>query len=299
MSIDLKRLEHIKKINPPKWLLDNIHYLTISGSFAYGTNTKESDYDIYGICIPPKNILFPWLENNKIFGFDSFNAFEQWNEQHIRDEDSKKEYDFTVYNITRFFYLCANANPNVNELLYTPQDCVLICSSIGQMIRENRQLFLSKKAWHTHKGYSYSALHSMMNKQPIGKRVKLIQKYSFDVKHASNVVRLLYQIEQILNEEDLDLRRHKDHLKAIRNGEATEKQIKDFFTTKEKELEKLYHSSKLRYEPALNEIRQLLINCLEHHYGSLEKCYQKEKESNLAEKTLSQIDDLLNKYYNG
>jgi hypothetical protein len=41
---------------------------------------------------------------------------------------------------------------------------------------------------------------------------------------------------------------------------------------KEKELEILYAESKLPHAPDEGKIKNLLLQCLEHHYGSLDKC---------------------------
>lgn len=46
---------------PPKWLENNLMYLTIVGSYAYGVSDDLSDVDYYGFCIPPKTSVFPHL----------------------------------------------------------------------------------------------------------------------------------------------------------------------------------------------------------------------------------------------
>jgi uncharacterized protein len=70
-------------IHPPKWLPDNVHYLTDMGSVAYGTATGDSDVDIYGFCIPPREDVFPHLRG-EILGFGrQVNRFEQWQEHHV------------------------------------------------------------------------------------------------------------------------------------------------------------------------------------------------------------------------
>src|ERR1700722_1640573 len=74
---------------PPKWLVPNIHYETIMGSVAYGVSSDTSDLDVYGFCIPPKEMAFPQLLG-EIPGFDdSVNGlrpkFQQWQEHHIVD----------------------------------------------------------------------------------------------------------------------------------------------------------------------------------------------------------------------
>lgn len=296
MSINLKNLEDRKLIHPPKWLTSNVHYLVIMGSRAYGTETPESDYDIYGWCIPPLDVLFPWRKG-LVYGFDNFPNFEQF-EVKNPISDNGKELSFNIYNITKYFYLCANNNPNMLNSLYVPQNCILTYSPIGQMVRENRHLFLSKKVWITHKSYSFAQLKKMQTKEPSGKRKAIRDEFGYDVKFAMNVVRLLYEVEQLLQEGDVDLQLHKEHLKAIRRGDIKYEDIVEFFHIKEKELEKAYHESKLPYSTDMDKVRQLLINCLEHHYGSLDKCIAKQKEEGKAEKVLSEIDDLLDKYYN-
>lgn len=161
MSNIVMKLAEKGKINPPSWLPNNICYLTITGSMAYGCNEKDkSDYDIYGVCIPPKVDLFPHLRG-EVIGFGEFatlkNRFNVWQQHHVMDDDGN-EYDFQIYNIVDYFHLCAGANPNMIDSLYTPEWCVKHITETGRMIRENRSMFLSKKAYHTFKGYAVSQM---------------------------------------------------------------------------------------------------------------------------------------------
>jgi hypothetical protein len=89
-------------------------------------------------------------------------------------------------------------------------------------------------------------------------------------KYAYHLVRLMLQAEQILTERDLDLRRNKEQLKNIRNGEWSVEEIMTFFDQKEKELDKLYQSkSDIPHEPDHSEIKSILVECLECFYGDL------------------------------
>jgi hypothetical protein len=100
-------------------------------------------------------------------------------------------------------------------------------------------------------------------------------------------VRLLNEAEQILLEQDLDLERNREQLKAIRRGEWSPEQIEQYFENKERHLESIYNNSDLRQSPDLESLKELLLNCLEHHYGSLEKCVVQEDK---AIKALKDID---------
>lgn len=266
----LKRLKSKELINCPSFLIDNTPYLVMMGSISYGVSNDSSDIDVYGFCIPPKEDIFPHLKG-EIPGFgQQIQRFQQFQQHHVVDKEAKKEYDFSIYNIVKYFQLCMENNPNMIDSLFVPQRCILHCTKVGNHIRDNRKLFLHKGAWYKFKGYSYSQLHKLKNKNPEGKRKEIVKKYGFDVKFGYHIVRLLNQIEQILVEQNIDLERNREQLKTIRRGEWTQKQLEDYFHKKESELETLYLKSQLRHSPDQKKIKNLLLECLEIHYGNLD-----------------------------
>lgn len=306
----------------PSHMKNNVHYECIMGSVAYGVSNDTSDIDVYGFCMPPKHILFPYSSDN-IIGFGKKpEVFEQFQKHHIMDKGTGKEYDIAIYNIIKFFQLCMENNPNMIDCLFVPTRCVLHSTAIGNHVKDNRKLFLSKRVWHKFKGYAYSQLHKMKNKianewvelcnvhewdlyisredaiqyikendqlntafyhrtlQLIskldqgGKRTKRlpsIQKNGYDVKFAYHVVRLLDECQMILEEGDLDLTRSREHLKAIRKGEVSIDSVIDYFDQKLITLEDLYAKSDLPYSPDEDVIKQILFECIEDHYGTIDK----------------------------
>ena len=269
----IQKLLKQKVIHPPKFLPTNTHYLTLMGSVAYGCSSDTSDCDVYGFCIPNLEMIFPHLAG-EIPGFGKqIKRFAQWQEHHVKDVGSEKEYDFSVYSIIKYFQLCMENNPNMVNSLFTPVNCVIHSTQIGDMVRENRRIFLHKGCWPKFKGYAYSQLHKMKVKTPKenGKRYENIQKFGYDVKFAYHIVRLLDEVEQILTTGNLDLQRSKETLKEIRRGGWSEEQIRSYFDSKEKDLETVYAESKLPWGPDEDKIRDLLMKCLEHHFGSLDK----------------------------
>ncbi len=263
--------KEIPECSPPKWLSSNTIYVTLMGSVTYGCSTDTSDKDVYGCCIPPKDIIFPWTAG-LIPGFDSSPGFDQWQQHHLKSGDGN-EYDFTIFGIIKYFKLLIKNNPNMIDSLFTREEHVLHCSKSFEIVRERRKEFLHKGAWHSFKGYAFSQLHKMNNKSPRpgSKRYDTIMKYGYDVKFAYHIVRLIYECEQILTEGDIDLMRNREHLKAIRRGGFTEKDIIGWFDDKRARLEKLYHSdvAGLPYKPDIDNLRSILIDVLEEHYGSL------------------------------
>jgi predicted nucleotidyltransferase len=124
-------LELLKKSN-------KIIYEVVGGSFAYATNIETSDKDIRGLYIN---------DNSDYLGLDE-------PVMQIGDET----HDIVYYSLKRFFNLIKTANPNLIELLWIPQDCVLKSTPISDKLIENRHLFISKKAYFTHSGYAHAQI---------------------------------------------------------------------------------------------------------------------------------------------
>ncbi|MFA5300737.1 MAG: nucleotidyltransferase domain-containing protein, partial [Lutibacter sp.] len=100
----------------------------ITGSQLYGTATPQSDTDVRGVFIPTEEFYFGFMEK-----------VEQV-ESHIPDE--------TFWEITKYFKLCLDANPNILELLFIPDKFILEKTKEWDEIIAHRDLFLSTKARH-------------------------------------------------------------------------------------------------------------------------------------------------------
>lgn len=279
--------------SPPYFLENAVQYEVIMGSIAYGVAEDDSDMDVYGFAIPPRDWTFPHLRG-EIPGFDEpGQQFDQIQQHHMMDASARggkgQEYDLTIYSIVKYFKLLMDNNPNIIDSLFVPRHCVVYSTAIGELVRERRHIFLHKKCWSTFKGYAYAQLHKMRTKVPEGSRIAIIEKYGYDVKFAYHVVRMLNEIEQLLVEGDLDLARNKEQLKAIRRGEWSQQAVEDYFETKEKQLEQCYVDSKLPAQPNKVAIKELLLNCFEQHYGSLSECVVREDEALVALREIETI----------
>jgi uncharacterized protein len=291
----LNRFERDKLIHPPKWLIDNTMYCTQMGSVAYGVSNDMSDIDIYGFCIPPKGLIFPHLAG-EILGFGrQLERFNQWEEHHINDVSTQRQYDMSIYSIVKYFQLCMDNNPNMIDSLFTSRRCILHSTQIAERVIEKRKIFLHKGAWHKFKGYAYSQMSKIDGGQNSSnpRRAKDIAQYGYDTKFAYHVVRLLGEVEQIMIEHDLDLERNREQLKSIRRGEWELEYLRQWFADKEKSLEQVYTTSTLPHDPDEGVIKTLLLECLEHHYGSVDKMIRVyDKQHNL----ISDMYALLEKY---
>jgi hypothetical protein len=114
-------------------------------------------------------------------------------------------------------------------------------------------------------------------------------------KFAYHIFRLADQAKYILINHDLDLQEkgRREKMKAIRRGEVTFKEIMEGFSEAEKQIDSLYETSKLPYSPDENQIKNLLLTVLEHHFGSIDKAF---KGENRYQKALNEIQDICRKY---
>ncbi len=120
----------------------HIILLGLAGSYAYGTNIDTSDIDIKGITLNRRSDLI---------GLTSF-------EQYV-DEDT----DTVIYAFNKIITLLLSCNPNTIELLGLNPEHYLYLSDIGQMILDNKNLFLSKRAIHSFGGYADAQLRRLQN----------------------------------------------------------------------------------------------------------------------------------------
>lgn len=268
----LDNLYKQKLIHPPKWLGANTIYMAIAGSESYGANTNTSDKDIQGICIPPKDDIFPHLRG-EIFGFGKQkHRFEVYQEHHITNPDNQIEYDFSIYSIVKFFQLAMENNPNMLDIISVPTRCIIHITKIGQMIYDNRKIFYHAGCFHRYRGYAFSQFSKLERgaNRTNEKRADDIQKYGYDTKFLMHIIRLALECEQLLLTGELILDRDSQMLLSIRRGEWSLEQGKKWWEEKERALEIAYSNCKvLPHVPNENAIKQLLLNCLEQHYGSL------------------------------
>lgn len=250
-------------IQPPEWLPNCVHYETLSGSHAYGVANKNSDTDVVGFCIPPKEIIFPHLRG-EIHGFGRQKSeFRNFEGHQIEDADGEV-WDLTMFNIVEYFAQCMDNNPNWLETLFTPERCLMTNTTCSKHVREHRKLFLHKGGFYRFTGFAKSQIHKMKKRDREESRL---------LKYGYHAVRLLDEVEQILTEGDLVLDNNVEKLRAVREGDWSIEEIEDYFESKEANLKELYEETDVvPHSPDEDAIKTLLLECLEEAYGSLDGC---------------------------
>ena len=138
-----------------------ILFEAISGSKAFGLATETSDTDIRGVY---------YLTKKDFFGLNNI------------PQISNETNDITYYEIGRFVELLQKNNPNILEVLASPEDCILHKNPLMNLLKPED--FLSKFCKDTFAGYAISQIKKAkgLNKKilnPIDKERKSILDFCY------------------------------------------------------------------------------------------------------------------------
>lgn len=233
------------------WLRDRTILLTETGSKAYGTSTESSDTDIKGVCIPPIDYYL---------GLNAFNEYNNHGGNNFRN--TKDDVDLIVMHINKFVKDCLIGVPNNIELLFVEKSKYIRLTELGELLVDNRHLFLSKQLRAKFGGYAYSQIQKLKLKGKNGTgRQELISKYGFDTKFAMHSVRLLTSAIEILDTGDFHTYRpNRQFLLDIRNGKYTFEDILDMISQYDDQLKKVLETSKLPAHPDYQKVDKMLID---------------------------------------
>jgi len=182
------------------------------GSIAHGTYTPNhdpnsiDDKDILGMTVGPADLYL------------GLGKFEQ-------KESFIREWDIVNYEIKKYFRLLLKSNPNIMSLLWLKENNYIYKDlNFGQEIIDNRKIFISRNIYKSFTGYAHGQLHRMTHQAYNGymgkKRKALVDKYGYDCKNASHLIRILRTGIEFLQDGVLYVHRHDaQQLLEIKHGE--------------------------------------------------------------------------------
>lgn len=228
----------------------NLIMLFEYGSTAQGTNNEDSDLDLMGIVVEPKN---------QVIGLT------QWEQVQIKtalpgQRSGADDTDKTIYSLRKWARLAARGNPTVLAALFVPEYEIL--THLGEALLENRELFISKEAGHRHLGYMRSqreAMTGMRNKRT--NRPELVHKFGYDSKFAGHMIRLGIQGFELMNSGKITMPMPEAQtILDIRAGKMTKEEVLELSEHIESALVKEIELSGLPEKTDPAKLDELLIN---------------------------------------
>ena len=157
----------------------------IGGSRLYGLDTPDSDTDYRGV--------FTARSMVHISGF-----------KNVESIVTCGEIDSTYYEVRHYLKLLQKSNTQVLEILYAPDDVILECSYVFNVIREHRErLFCTEKLKNSLIGYIHSETRLATGErsgQLGGKRKASVEKYGFSPKNFVQILRLAKVGQTLFND---------------------------------------------------------------------------------------------------
>lgn len=234
----------------------NLILKVMVGSNLYGTETENSDKDFVGVFIPDKEYVLG-LKTCEQVDFRS-------NPSDSGHRNDKNDTDCTFYSLPKFIKLCAENNPNIVEILFADKKHILFSNKYGDKLLEAAPLFISKKVKHRFLGYAHSQKQKLLFKQAEGGRVEYYEKYGYDVKFASHLIRLLTEGLELLVDGRLSFPiTHNRLVRDIKIGKFKMEEVLAKADQFESLIEEAYVRSTLPYGPDVDKISNLQVNLLE------------------------------------
>lgn len=161
------------------------------GSGLYGLAIEGTDdRDEMGICIEPKRY---------VIGLDSFEQYEfRTQPQGVRS--GPNDLDLNIYSLRKWMRLALAGNPTVLMLLFAPDDELVEASWSGLELRKHTAWFISKDTGRRFQGYMRAQREKMLGQRGGStNRPELIERYGYDTKFASHMLRLGLQGCELLS----------------------------------------------------------------------------------------------------
>lgn len=129
-------------------LPENLIFLGWRGSVAHGMYVPSDDPD----SIDDKDLMGVFVGPVEHYlGFGRSDVSEKW----------EGVYDCVFYEVRKMVSLLLNCNPNVLSLLWLKDNAIIFQTPLGQRLQENRDIFVTKKAYHSFNGYAYGQFKRM------------------------------------------------------------------------------------------------------------------------------------------
>jgi predicted nucleotidyltransferase len=228
------------------------------GSIAHGMYVPQNnpnsidDKDVMAVCVPPIDYYF------------GLNEFGNRGTKEIMVD----EWDIVVYEFRKFIRMLCQGNPNVLSMLWLERGSYIKLTAAGQLLIDNKSLFVGRHVYRSFTGYAYGQMHRMehgaFNGYMGAKRKGLVEKFGYDCKNAAHLIRLLRMGIEFLKDGELYVKREDaPQLLDIKRGAWTLEQVKTEADRLFKLSEETYLNSTLPKHLDMEKINDLTITIIE------------------------------------
>lgn len=224
----------------------NVILLVVAGSIGYGTSISTSDIDLRGVTVELKRDLL------------GLSSFEQFQDQMT---------DTVIFGLKKFIHLCLKANPSALEILGAQDEFCINISPEGRLLRDNINLFLSKKIIETFGNYAAAQLVKMYEKIRAGQQLDNVRLN----KHAMHVIRVLMTGTDILDGKGVIVYREeaRDMLINIREGRYNIDEFQALANQLRGDFDRAAKNTQLPDFPAYDAVEELMMNIYRSKWGHL------------------------------
>lgn len=235
------------QIENEQYVNDNKIFQAITGSISYGLINQFSDEDQRGIYIAKK-------------------------EQSILPFDKKLEAltfrhgDIVFYELSKFTTLCISQNPLILEILWGCDSDIIYSNNNGKLLRDNRQLLLCSKLKNSSLGKAEAEYNNLLlGKITSSKRKNMIHKYGYDVKSATQIIRILIMCSEAIETGTITLKNNNTNLLLkIKNGNFSLNEFTEIFNSFKDNLIK--QKNNLPTDINMIKIKEILLEIYFNHW---------------------------------
>ncbi|AFQ96486.1 putative nucleotidyltransferase [Bacillus phage vB_BceM_Bc431v3] len=229
------------------WMEERTILLAPYGSRANGTETEESDYDFRGVCIPPIEYYL---------GLESFQGYDNFGGKNYKN--TKDSVDVVIDHLSKFVKNAMSCAPNSIELMFTrPQDYIKV-SELGQLLIDNRHLFLTKLVKGRFGGFAKGA-----DKELLKGKAHLVEEFGYNTSAFCHGVRLRTSAIEILETYNFSTYRpNRELLIECKTGKYSYKEAVEMLAHYENQLQQAYEKSDIPEKVDTDKINKLLVEIL-------------------------------------
>ena len=240
------------------------------GSTVHGLNVNDGieDRDEMGVCVEPFEAAMSLREPFAQFIYRS--AAEREGRHDARS--SAGDLDLTIYSLRKWMRLALKGNPTILLLLFTPDEQLVACDTLGTELRALAPAIVSRRAQQPYLGY-LQAQRQRLTGQRGQKRVhrpELEAMYGFDTKYAMHMLRLGFQGVELLTTGRLSLPMQepaRSFLLDVRRGKVSEQECLELAGELEQQLTRLAATSPLPADPDQARVEAWVLSAYSRRWG--------------------------------